>query len=176
MKKAKVIAINALLCALASVILCLGSMLGDLDLTFAAAASLSVFIAVLELGIPSALSVWAVTSIISFMLAPSKFAVAMFTLFVGLYPIIKLLAEKHRPSVAWTLKILSVNVATVVLTLLAKFLFFPGMKEALWVYAATLVLANAATVIFDMLLGKLAILYFAKIQKKIGIAKFLRRK
>ncbi len=171
MKKTKIIVLNALLSALASAILCLGSILGDLDLTFAALASLPVFWAVLELGIGSACAVWLVTSAISFMLAPSKFAAAMFALFVGIYPIIKLWSEKYRPFISWIIKIASVNIATLILTLLAKLVFFPNMKEAWWVYAATLILANAATVLFDMLLGRLAIIYFVRLRKKLGIRK-----
>ncbi len=176
MKKTKIIVLDALLSALASAVLCLGSMLGDLDLTFAAAASLPVFWAMLELGTKSASAVWLVTSAASFMLAPSKFAAAMFALFVGVYPILKLWSERFRPIISWSIKIISVNVATVVLVLLARFVFFPGMKESLWVYAVTLVLANAATVIFDMLLGRLAILYFARFRKKLGISKHINGK
>lgn len=176
MKRTRIIALNALLAACASAVLCLGSALGDLDLTFAAAASLFVFFACIEISLGSAITVWAATSIISFILAPSKFAAAIFAVFVGLYPIIKLVFEKRRPLISWTAKLISVNIATVALTLLARFVFFPDMREALWVYAATLLLANAATVMFDILLGKLAILYFAKFRKRLGIAKYLQKK
>lgn len=176
MQKAKIIAIDALLSALASVILCLGSLLGDLDLTFAALASLPVFWAALEINLRSACAVWIVTSVISFMLAPSKFAAVMFIVFVGVYPILKLWSEKFRPVIAWSIKLISTNVATVVLVLLAKFVFFPGMKEALWIYVATLLLANAATVMFDFLLGRLAILYFSRLRKKIGLSKGRKKK
>lgn len=171
MKKTKIIVLSALLSALASAILCLGSLLGDLDLTFAALASIPVFWAALELGLRSACSVWLITTAISFMLAPSKFAAAMFAVFVGIYPIIKLVSERHRPIISWSIKIISVNVATVALALLAKFVFFPGMKDALWVYLLMLLLANVATVLFDILLGRLAIIYFVKIRKKLGIGK-----
>ncbi len=171
MKKTKIIVLSALLSALASAILCLGSLLGDLDLTFAALASLPVFWAALELGMRSASSVWLITSAISFMLAPSKFAAAMFAVFVGIYPIIKLVSERYRPMISWSIKIISASVATVALTLLAKFVFFPGMKHALWVYLLMLLLANTATVLFDILLGRLAIIYFVKIRKKLGIGK-----
>ena len=171
MKKTKIIVLSALLSALASAILCLGSLLGDLDLTFAALASIPVFWAALELGLRSACSVWLITTAISFMLAPSKFAAAMFAVFVGIYPIIKLVSERHRPLISWSIKIISVNVATVALTLLAKFVFFPGMKDALWVYLLVLLLGNVATVLFDILLGRLAIIYFVKIRKKLGIGK-----
>ena len=171
MKKTKTVALCALLSAMASSVLCLGSLLGDLDLTFAAAASLPVFWAILELGMKEAISVWLVTSAISFMLAPSKFAVVMFALFVGIYPILKLFSERFKPTLSWIIKLASVNIATVIITLLARFVFFPGMKEAWWVYVATLLLANAATVIFDMLLGRLAILYFARFRKRLGLRK-----
>ncbi len=176
MKKNKIIVTSALLSALASAVLCLGSMLGDLDLTFAAAASLPVFWAMLELGTKPAVAVWLVTSATSFMLAPSKFAAAMFALFVGVYPILKLCSERLRPMISWSIKIISVNIATVIIILLARFVFFPGMKEAWWVYVLTLILANAATVIFDMLLGRLAVIYFAKFRKKLGISKFINDK
>lgn len=176
MKKTRVITLGALLSASASAVLCLGSALGDLDLTFAAAASLFVFFACIEISLGAAITVWAATSVISFILAPSKFAALMFALFVGLYPIIKLISEKRRPFISWTVKLISVNLATVILTLLARFVFFPDMREAFWVYVATLVLANAATVMFDFLLGRLAILYFAKFRKRLGISKYLGKK
>ncbi len=176
MKKTRSVTLTALLSAGASTILCLGSALGDLDLTFAAAASIFVFFACIELSLGSAITVWAVTSAVSFILAPSKFAALMFAVFVGLYPIIKLVAEKRRPLISWTVKIVSVNVATVILGLLAKLVFFPDMNDTLWIYAVTIVLANAATVMFDILLGRLAILYFAKLRKRIGIAKYLKKK
>ncbi|MBE6618291.1 MAG: hypothetical protein E7626_00740 [Ruminococcaceae bacterium] len=176
MKRTRVVTLTALLSASASAVLCLGSALGDLDLTFAAAASLFVFFACIEISLGAAITVWAATSAISFMLAPSKFAALMFTVFVGLYPIIKLISEKHVPLISWTVKIVSVNVATVIIELLAKFVFFPNMHDPLWVYVAVLVLANATTVIFDLLLGKLAVLYFAKFRKRLGIAKYLGKK
>lgn len=168
MKSTKIIVLDALLSALASVVLCLGSLLGDLDLTFAAIASISVFIALIEIGISSAIAVWLVTSVVSAILCPSKFAVIMFACFVGLYPIIKLVSEKLRPLISWTIKILCVNIATVTFTLLARFVFFPEMREAWWIYVVTLLLANAATVMFDFVLSKFAVLYFLKLRKKLG--------
>ncbi len=169
MKKTKIIVLDALLAAFASAILCLGSILGDLDLTFAAAAALPVFWAALELGMKSAWSVWAVASLTSLLLSPAKFAPVIFALFVGIYPIIKLIFERFRPILSWILKLAVTNAATVLLVILSEFIFFPSMLEAWWVYALILLLANIATVLFDYLLGRIAILYYAKIKKKLHI-------
>ena len=167
MKKTKIIVLDALLAAIASVILSLGSLLGDLDLTFAALASVAVFIAIIEIGLSSAIAVWLATSLLSGILRPSA-AVLMFACFVGLYPIIKLTSERLRPVLAWTVKIVSANVATVVITLLSELVFFPGEGYAWWIYVVMLLLANAATVMFDYVLSKFAVLYFSKLRRRIG--------
>ena len=169
MKKTKVIVLNALLSATGTAFICLGSLLGDLDLTFAAAASITVFFAALELGLKSASAVWLVTSLTSMMLAPSKFAPAIFMVFVGIYPILKLVAERFRPVISWTIKIVTTNVAVVILALIWKFVLFPSLDPEWWIYVGVLVLSNVAIVLFDYLLGRLAELYFARIRKKLKI-------
>ena len=169
MKKTKIIVLNALLSAMGSALLCLGSILGDLDLTFAAAASITVFWAALELGLKSASAVWLVTSLLSLMIAPAKFAPLIFAVFVGIYPILKLVFERFRPLISWTLKI-------VILTLLWKFVLFPAENPALWIYVAVIVLSNITVVIFDYLLGQLAMLYFGKLKKKYKIFKDIGKK
>jgi len=152
-----------------SALLCLGSVLGDLDLTFAAAASITVFWAALELGLKSASAVWLVTSLLSMMIAPAKFAPAIFMVFVGIYPIIKLVSERFRPLISWTIKIAATNVAVVILTLVWKFILFPSLDPAWWIYVAVLVLSNVTIIIFDYLLGMLAVLYFSKLKRKFKI-------
>ncbi len=169
MKKTKVIVLSALLSATGTALICLGSLLGDLDLTFAAAASITVFWAALELGLKSASAVWLVTSLTSMMLAPSKFAPAIFMVFVGIYPILKLVSERYRPVISWIIKIVTTNIAVVILALLWKFVLFPSLDPAWWIYAAVLVLANIAIIIFDYLLSRLAEIYFARLRKKLKL-------
>lgn len=176
MKKTKVIVLNALLSAMGSALLCLGSVLGDLDLTFAAAASITVFWAALELGLKSASAVWLVTSLLSMMIAPAKFAPMIFAVFVGIYPILKLVCERFRPLISWTIKIAATNVAVVILTLIWKFILFPSEKPAWWVYVAVIVLSNITVVVFDYLLGQLALLYFGKLKKKYKIFNIIDKK
>ena len=167
MKKTKGIVLNALLSAMGSALLCLGSVLGDLDLTFAAMAAITVFWAALELGLRSASAVWLVSSLLSMMIAPSKFAPAIFMVFVGIYPILKLVSERFRPFISWTIKIVSTNVAVVILALIWKFILFPSLDPEWWVYLAVLILSNIAIIVFDYLLSRLAELYFARIRKKL---------
>lgn len=176
MKKTKVIVLNALLSAMGSALLCLGSVLGDLDLTFAAAASITVFWAALELGLKSASAVWLVTSLLSMMIAPAKFAPLIFAVFVGIYPILKLVCERFRPLISWTIKIAATNVAVVILTLIWKFILFPSMNPEWWVYVAVIVLSNITIVVFDYLLGQLALLYFGKLKKKYKIFNIIDKK
>lgn len=176
MKKTKVIVLNALLSAMGSALLCLGSILGDLDLTFAAAASITVFWAALELGLKSASAVWLVTSLLSMIIAPAKFAPAIFMVFVGVYPILKLVSERFRPVISWTIKIVATNIAVVILTLIWKFLLFPSLNPKWWVYVAVIVLSNITVVVFDYLLGQLATLYFGKLKKKYKIFNVMSKK
>ena len=176
MKKTKIIVLNALLSAMGSALLCLGSILGDLDLTFAAAASITVFWAALELGLKSASAVWLVTSLLSTMIAPAKFAPLIFAVFVGIYPILKLVCERFRPLFSWTIKIAATNVAGVILTLIWKFILFPSEKPAWWVYVAVIVLSNITVVVFDYLLSQLAMLYFGKLKKKYKIFNIISKK
>ena len=176
MKKTKVIVLNALLSAMGSALLCLGSILGDLDLTFAAAASITVFWAALELGLKSASAVWLVTSLLSMMIAPAKFAPLIFAVFVGIYPILKLVCERFRPLISWTIKIAATNVAVVILTLIWKLILFPSMNPEWWVYVAVIVLSNITIVVFDYLLSQLALLYFGKLKKKYKIFNIIDKK
>ena len=79
----------AMLSALGVVLLLIGSFVEVMDLSAAAIASLLCVFAVIEYGGASPWLIFAVTSVLSMVLLPTKTPALMYLAFFGYYPIIK---------------------------------------------------------------------------------------
>lgn len=165
--------ISAMLIALGVLFLFLGSLLDVLDLSTAALASLLVVYAVIELRGAYPFALWLGTSLLGLLLLPQKSPALFYALFAGYYPIAKAALEKHLPRwLAWILKIAIFHVALALFALILK-LFFPGelssYMETLWLPFALYGLALACFVLFDVLLSRLILFYYARLQKHLRI-------
>jgi len=159
MKSARKITVPALSAACAALLLWASSVLPTGQLGFAAAASLFVAAASLEIGIGGGLACYVVAAVLGFLLAADKAAVLLFALFFGYYPAIKLAAEKWKNRVlCWAAKLAVMNAAFSAFLFALDFTFFKIPTEGIWIpvlYAA----GNAVFLLFDYGLTKLMRLY-----------------
>lgn len=105
------LAVSAMLSALGTVFLYIGSATNILDLTSVAIASLLIFFAVMEMGTPYQYLIYGVTSLLAVLLLPDKAAAVTYLLFGGIYPVFKAMFEKLHFVVAWILKFSYFNTA-----------------------------------------------------------------
>ena len=166
----------ALIAALGSTIIILGSMLQVLDLTVIFVAALLVLFVQIEMGAPWQILVWLVTAVISVLLAPGKFAAWEYALFAGVYPIIKNYCDRLGRILSWVLKFLISNI----LFFSSVFLFLRvlGMEGDLTLFGYTfserqyagllLVLCNLIMLLFDWLLTRLTALYVFRYRSRIS--------
>ena len=96
MKTAKKISLAAILAALAFIILLIGCVLETVTFSVAAIASLTIIVAVAELGYTYAVLLYASVSVLAFLLLPVKDPLLYFAGFFGYYPILKSVIEKIK--------------------------------------------------------------------------------
>ncbi len=172
-RKTRVLALTSLFVALGVVILYLGCFLEVVDLTVAAVASLLVLLTVMECGKGTAAMVWLATSVLSLLLLPNKFIATEYACLMGVYPLVKALAERLPRLLSWVVKLLFVNLALGALVVLGHFLFGYPIESA-WMLAATFLLATVTGVIFDIALTRLLTLYLLRLRSVLRIEKLLK--
>lgn len=163
-----------MMASLGVVFLYLGSLLDVLDISSACVASFCVLFCLTELGIPSAVGVYAALSTLSFLVLPQKLPAFFFALIFGIMPITKMLIEKLGTRIGvvlcYVLKLLLFNGELFVLALLARELLeIPESTALMIVY---IVLANIIFILLDILYGLAVRIYFGKIRQRIS--KFLK--
>ncbi len=166
-KNTKKMTLAASFAALSFVLLLVGSFFESLDLTFSALASFTVVLAVIELGRPYPLLIYAVTSLLALLLLPSKFAAVCYALFFGFYPIFKEMFERFRPLVSWVLKFSLFNIGFFVILLASRFLL--GLPDLSPFDIPLLLLGNAAFFLFDFALSRLITLYLFKLRRLLKL-------
>ena len=137
MKRTKKLTVSALTAALCTVALLLGSLLPNLSLSMAALAGLFPSAVVIVCGYGWAAGLWAVVSLIGFLLLPNKGAVALFLCFFGHYPIWKAMIEawqtRHeKPLLGWIMKLLGVCLCLAVMYAVFRSLLFSGSSPILF--------------------------------------------
>jgi hypothetical protein len=186
-QRTKLLTASALLASLGVALLFVGSLIETLDLSMAAMASFFCLFAVLEVRGMYPWLIFAVTGILSIVLMPYSMGGWFYLLFFGFYPIFKDKVERLKKPVSWTLKIVVFNLALVLGTLVAFYIFVGdtegknlidafgfvfGVEEFGYLAAAGVyLLANVTFVIYDIALTRLIILFYVKIRKKL---KFLK--
>ena len=164
MKGVKKTALAAILAAIAVVIMYAGSLLGKIDIATAVAASLSVMIALGELGYGVAFTVYGTVSLLSLFLIPSKTPAVLFVVLFGLYPIIKTFAEGRKGKIkAYVIKYVYINAATALLFVITAVFF---AKVPLWITAVCFCAVNLLLPVYDMVLSVLMSFYYTRIRPK----------
>ena len=174
MKLSTKVSFSAIMTALAILLLFLGGLLGTLDLTTAAIASLCVVFAVIELGYKYAALIYATSSILGLLILPAKTCVLFFAAFFGFYPLVKSIAEKYSKVISYIIKFAVYFVSYAVIIIVWTALFTKD-KEPLLLVALLLPLAGAIVLpIYDIALTKLITSYSYSIRKRLGIDKYLK--
>lgn len=175
------IAMCAVLCALAVVLIFFGTVVEVLDLTAAALAAILLLPILLCYGTRYALLSYGVVSVLSVVLMPQSLAAWMYAGLVGYYPIIKQKLDKLPKLLGWPIKLLLLTAVMLLYLLVFHFLvmggegsfwnsFLAGFGEVggspvlAWVVIG---LSVFTFVVFDFLINRLLILYRLKWQKRI---------
>ncbi len=163
----KKLAFAAILSALGAVMLLIGVLIPTLDLTACALASLVVMIALIELGFGYGAMTYTVTAVLAFLIGGIGQISIYYLLLFGLYPIIKILAEKLPKAWQWVLKFGFCNVMFCVVLLLLHFLdFFAAITFGKWYFAVLILVGNAIFLLYDIALSRLSAVYFARLHDR----------
>ena len=169
----RVLALSAMFTALGVAILYLGCFIEVMELTVAAVASLLILLSVIEMGKGKATLIWLATSILAFLLLPTKFIALEYAFFIGSYPLVKAIAERYSRLPSWIIKIVFVNLALGLLILLGHYVFgYP--IESMWMLVATFLLATFTGVILDIALTSLVTLYLERLRRTLRIDRLLK--
>lgn len=163
MKSTKILSVSALMAALCVVILALGSLMESLDISLSIIAGLVVMILATEYGDRTALSVFAVVSVISVLL-PMKSAGVLFFAFFGWYPILQKKLRILKPMLCRILSFLLFNGVMILLFILSA--YFVGL-ESYTVYGLLIVLGNVCFYFYDILLDRFLIWYLLKLRRHL---------
>ena len=165
--KTRQIAFSAVFTAFSIVFLYLASLFPTGQLGFLGVASLFGVAAVIEYGAAGGVMVFAGTALIGLMIVPGKTLVAVYALFFGYYPILKMLAEKLRSRVTeWIVKLAVFNAALSVImfalsVLIFDFSFLGGSRALMYLFG------NVVFVLFDIGVSRVISVYTGKIYPKM---------
>lgn len=168
--RTKKLAASAILSALSVVLMYLACMT-SLDLTLVVASSFAVVFAVIEFGGKYPFLIYAVTGALALAVVPNKSTALIYVMIVGYYPMAKAAFERKHYVVAWLLKLSLFNTAMLLTILMAKYiLHLPD--TGLGFDVITVLLGNAAFVLYDIAASKLILLYFVKLRAKLKIKNY----
>jgi hypothetical protein len=180
-KSTRRIAMCGVFCALAVVILGMGTLIEVLDISAAAAAALFLLPVLLCYGSRYALLSYAVTAVLGLVLMPQSLAAWMFAGLTGYYPIIKTRMDRLPRVLGWLVKLVLLTAVFLVYLAVFFFLFLGGEGSLLNAFLmgfgeadGSPVLAVAVVglglftfVLFDVLINRLLVLYYIKWQKRV---------
>lgn len=167
----------AVVTALQVIILCVSGLFQTIDLALAAMTVFFTLFIVVELGSRWAWMVYAAVTVLALALAPgTKFTPICYALFFGCYPICKPYLERFGKLPSWMLKLVAFNgVFLIGYAVSARFLLVEDIAPVgSGVFFASFAIANAAFVLFDILMTMALTLYIFKFRKKFGIDRFFR--
>ena len=175
------LAMCAVLCALAVVMLGLGAIIEVIDITAAAVASLVLLPILLCYGVKYAWLSYAVTGVLGVLLMPQSLGAWMFAGLTGFYPIIKQRLDRLPRILGWTVKLLLLTAVLLLYLAVFYFIMLGGKGSILDAFlkgfgeegsppvmaAAVIILSMFTYILFDLLIDRLLILYYIKWQKRV---------
>ncbi len=169
------LALCGVLAALAVALMFLGGTLAFASIACPVLASLVLIPVYAECGKKWGFLWFAAVAVLAGLLAPDKESAVLFAFF-GYYPMLKHVLERLRPCLLrWTVKLFYLNAAVAAAYGLMLFVFRMSALRAefaetgKWMLAALLVLANITFVVYDLLIGRLEILYFVRLRPKLPL-------
>lgn len=174
-------AMCAVLCALAVVLLGIGTLVEVFDLTAAAIAAVVLLPILLCYGTRYALLSYAVTAVLGLVLMPQSLASWMFAGLTGYYPIIKRKLDRLPRVPAWVLKLVLLTAILCLYLVVFYFLVLGGegsLRDAFLMgfgesdgspamAVAVPVLSLFTFILFDLLIDRLLVIYYVKWQKRV---------
>ena len=161
--------LSAVSSALGVILLWLGGLVQIIDLSVAVLASLLVVFAVIELKGAYPYLIYAVTSVLTFLLMPASSAGLAYVLFAGYYPIIKALLEGHLPTwAAWTAKMAVFAAGAAGVLLISQFVLLWPM-EWLWSHWYILFVLPPIFVLYDVALTRAISAYLFRWRERLRI-------
>ena len=123
MKKASLrVSVGGAVAALGLVLMFLTGLFPFGTYAFPAFAGMLLVVVVIEIGYPFALSVFAATSLLSFLIAADKEAALLYAIFFGWYPVIKALIERlKKPVICYIIKYAVFNLCMIAAFYIAIF-------------------------------------------------------
>lgn len=169
------LALCGVLAALAVALMFLGGTLAFASIACPVLASLVLIPVYAECGKKWGFLWFAAVAVLAALLAPDKESAVLFAFF-GYYPMLKHVLERLRPRLLrWAVKLFYLNAAVAAAYGLMLFVFRMAALRAefaetgKWMLAALLVLANITFVVYDLLIGRLEILYFVRLRPKLPL-------
>ncbi len=159
-------AYSSIIASIITVIIMIGSVLDIVDLAAASLCAIIIHIVYNESGGKTAFLIFAVSSSLSLILMPMRSCPVLFTGFFGYYPILRAFLYKHIKvkALSYTLLILLYNAVMFILFTLFKSIF--GItQEPVYMYVLLLITSNVFFISFELLMGRIMILYTYKIKK-----------
>ena len=172
MKKTLPLTLAAMLTALGVTLLWLGGLLEVLDLSVAAVVAVFVLFAHRELPKPYAYMIYLATSLLGLLLLPLKSAAIFYAAFAGWYPMLKYHLDHLPPLLSWTLKFLAFYAVAALLLFGGSFLLMLPLESPTF-YLFIFAVGSFSFVLYDILLGRLLILYAARLRPRVQ--RFLHR-
>lgn len=171
-KKTSQLALSAVLCALAVVIMMMGGLIPVATFCCPILVCFLTAPVLCECGTGMALCAYAAVAILSCLLCPDKEAAVLY-LFLGWYPAARPMFERTRRPLRLILKLLVFNCA--VAAVYALLLFVLGMDAlraelsslGTVMLVITLVLGNAVFLLFDFTLPRLTLLYRYRFRRRL---------
>ncbi len=170
MRKSFIIAISGVLSAVGIAFLFLSGVVDILTYVMPIVAGLIMIIICESINKKTAVIVFAVTSILSMLLVPTKECVITYIAFFGYYPIIREYFYKIKSSLVRTvLKLLLFNVTIIVSQLIVTYVFMVPFEQFLgkWGIVILLAMANCVFIMYDYIVKMLVKLYVTKYKNKV---------
>lgn len=167
------ISVCGVLAAFSYCMLALGALVEIFDFSSVIIASFAIVFCAAEMGTSFALMTYAVTSLLAFLLLPgSRFTALVYLLFGGLYPILRPYIDKCKKPFSIFLKFIYCNTAFILVWEITV-LFLPENEEAgTLLFIAFFFLVHFAFWLYDTLISRLTVMYFAKWRKQLNIKGF----
>ena len=172
MRSTKKLALSAMLVALGTVFMTLGSFVEVLDLTVCALTSLIVAFAYLEIGSPYTWLIWIATSLCTALLGGVLWM--EYLLVFGVYPLLKAYIERLRHGLWIPLKIVYANLACLLLHLLSLLVIGQSIfaAESKLISGLIILAMNGAMLLYDYFITVLVRFYCDRLRHRFR--KFLK--
>ncbi len=173
MKTSYKVSLGGIIGALSLVLMLLTSVIPFGTFAFPALAGMMLVCIVIELGYSWAFIVYTVVSALSILFLTDKEAALYYIVFLGFYPIIKGMIERHKSRVLqYIVKYAVFNICMVIAFYLSIFVFSIPRESfnifGLYLPWVFLVLGNMVFIIYDLCVSKVVTIYLLKIHKKLS--------